>query len=443
MKPDFRLENALIITMNPQHEVIHRGFVEITGNAISAIGPMSQAHLQPEPVSLMSLHNRLVMPGLINCHTHAAMTLLRGVADDLPLDTWLRDYIWPAEAKMVTPENVFLGTQLAIAEMFQSGTTLFADMYFFEEQVIRACEEAGMRVMAGEAVVNFPSPSHPTPEGSLQSISNLADQYRNHPLVSIAYAPHSLYACSKETLNRIAIESRRLNLPVHIHLSETSGEVETCLAQTGLRPLPYLVSAGLGEKLIAAHMIHPDEEEIHQAAALGIGIANNPSSNLKLASGWAPVEKFVEAGIACGLGTDGSASNNNLDLFTEMRMTALVTKLINKDPSTLPAPKVLEMATLGGARVLGLDKIAGSLEVGKAADILIARLDQPHLTPCYNIWSHVVYAMHAADVESLFVNGRLVMHQREILTFDAHSVIARANMVQSGIAETLKTTHGA
>jgi len=442
MKPDYRLEHALILTMNENREVIPDGFVEITGDNITAIGPMNEASRRPEPVSVMPLYNRLIMPGLINCHTHAAMTLIRGVADDLPLDTWLQKYIWPAEAKFVTAENVFLGTQLAIAEMFQSGVTMFADMYFFEEQVARACAEAGMRVLAGEAVVNFPSPSHATPEESLLHISRLAETYQGHPLVNIAFAPHSIYACRKEILENIASESRRLNIPVHIHLAETSGEVENCLKENGQRTVPYLASTGLlNNRLIAAHMVHADESEADMIASHGAKIAHNPSSNMKLASGWAPMELYRDKGIVCGLGTDGTASNNNLDLFQEMRGTALVNKLISNDPAVMPARRVVEMATIDGAKVLGMDHRTGSLVPGKAADLLIARLDQPHLTPRYNIWSHIVYAMHQADVESLFINGRLVMHHREILTMNLPEVMCRATQVHQHIEALVNTNH--
>ncbi|PKP23654.1 MAG: hypothetical protein CVU06_07155 [Bacteroidetes bacterium HGW-Bacteroidetes-22] len=233
MRPDYRLEHALILTMNSEREIISDGFIEITGAAISAIGPMSELKHHPEPVSVLNLHDRLVMPGLINCHTHAAMTLLRGMADDLPLDEWLRDYIWPAEAKFVTAGNVFLGTQLAIAEMFRSGTTMFADMYFFEEEVARACIDAGMRVLAGEAVVDFPSPSHATPEDAITGIVRLAEKYNGNSLVNIAFAPHSIYACRKEILERIADESSKHAIPVHIHLAETRGEVEKCFLTRG------------------------------------------------------------------------------------------------------------------------------------------------------------------------------------------------------------------
>lgn len=434
MRPDYRLEHALIVTMNPASEVIADGFIEISGSLISAIGPMNEVHHRPEPVDVMNLQGRLVMPGLVNCHTHAAMTLFRGMADDLPLDRWLSDYIWPAEARFVTAENVYLGTQLAIAEMFRSGTTLFADMYFFEEEVARACCEAGIRVLAGEAVVDFPSPDHATPAEAIGTIERLAQKYKHHPLVNIVFAPHSIYACSRATLEQIATESERLGIGVHIHLAETRGETENCEIGNGQPVVPYLASTGLlNNRLIAAHMIHVSEEETELAVSHGVKIALNPSSNMKLASGWAPMKRYLEQGIITGLGTDGAASNNNLDIFTEMRLTALVNKLITGDPAVMPAHQVVEMATIGGARVLGMDHLTGSLETGKNADMLIAQLNQPHLTPSYNIWSHIVYAMHSSDVESLFVDGRLVMHHREILTLDVTSIINQANLVRHQI----------
>lgn len=433
MRPDLRLDNGLILTMNDRFEVVDRGFVEICGSHITAVGRMSELINRPQPHEVLDISNHLVMPGLINCHTHAAMTLIRGMADDMPLDTWLRDFIWPAEARFVTAENVFTGTQLAIAEMFRSGTTLFADMYFFEEEVARACIEAGMKVLTGEAVMDFPSPSHPAPESTLKHTESMATQYRNHPLVRVAFAPHSIYACSKSLLQSIAKESRRLNLPVHIHLSETDEEVTNSLSGNGLRPLPYLLQTGINERLIAAHMIHTDQKEIELAATLDMGIAHNPSSNMKLASGWAPIDTYTRLNIKCGLGTDGAASNNNLNLFNEMRSTALVTKLLCKDPAAMPARKVVEMATIGGARVLGVDRFTGSIEAGKAADILVARLDQPHLTPLYNIWSHVVYAMHSSDVETLFVNGRMVMHKRVLQTLDIATILAKASKLNKKI----------
>lgn len=442
MRPDYRLEHALIVTMNPGYEVIADGYIEISGSLISAIGPMNEVHHRPEPVDVMNLQGRLVMPGLVNCHTHAAMTLFRGMADDLPLDRWLNDYIWPAEARFVTAGNVFLGTQLAIAEMFRSGTTLFADMYFFEEEVARACCEAGIRVVAGEAVVDFPSPDHATPAEAIGMVTSLAEKYHQHPLVKIVFAPHSIYACSHPTLQHIAAESERLGIGVHIHLAETRGEAETCEAQHGKTIVPYLSTTGLlTKKLIAAHMVHISEEETELAARHGINIALNPSSNMKLASGWAPMNRYHTRGITTGLGTDGAASNNNLDLFTEMRLTALVNKLVDQDPAAMPAQRVVEMATIGGARVLGMDHLTGSLETGKKADVLIAQLNQPHLTPLYNIWSHIVYAMHSSDVESLFVDGRLVMHHRDILTLDVTSITNQANLIRHQIETMVAGDH--
>lgn len=439
MRPDYRLEHALILTMNADREIIPDGYIEITGDTISATGPMSELKYHSEPVSVLNLHNRLVMPGLVNCHTHAAMTLLRGMADDLPLDEWLREYIWPAEAKFVTAGNVFLGTQLAIAEMFRSGITMFADMYFFEEEVARACADAGMRVLAGEAVVDFPSPSHATPEDTISFTVRLAEKYKGHPLVNIALAPHSIYACRKEILERIEKESRNNGIPVHIHLAETKSEVENCLADTGLRTVPYLETTGLlNDRLIAAHMVHIDEAEAGIIANYDVKVVHNPSSNMKLSSGWAPMELYNRYGITAGLGTDGTAANNNLDLFNEMRMTALTNKLVTGNPAAMPAQRAVEMATIGGARVLGMDDRIGSLEPGKAADLLIARLDQPHLTPLYNIWSHIVYAMHSSDVESLFINGRLVMHNHEILTIDVASVMMEATRLHRQIESVIK-----
>jgi len=376
------------------------------------------------------------MPGLVNTHTHAAMTLFRGMADDLPLDTWLTKYIWPAEAKFITAASVRTGANLALAEMIRSGTTTFSDMYFFADELAQAAKKAGVRAVVAEAVLDFPTPDSKSPQESFAIIEKLADKWKNDPLITIAVGAHSPYTCSSETLKSSKKLADTLGLPLTIHVSETRQEVDDITIKYGVPPFEYLDALGFfGGTVIAAHAVHPTAREIQLMAERRVGVAHNPGSNMKLASGVAPVPEMLRAGIAVGLGTDGAASNNNLDMFKEMNAAALLQKVSRLDPTAMSARDTVKAATIGGAKVLGLGKRIGSLEKGKRADLIIVDLNRPHLVPLYNVYSLLVYAANGADVETVIIDGRIVMQNRKLLTLDEESIKQEARKLALKIRE--------
>lgn len=368
----------------------------------------------------------LVLPGLVNGHTHAAMTLFRGLADDLPLMQWLENYIFPAERNM-DAEFVYTGTQLALAEMILSGTTTFCDMYLFEEEVAKAAKKAGVRCLAGEVLYDFPSPNYGSVENGLEYTESLIQKWRDDPIVSIAVEPHSLFTCSPELLmasNELALKHR---VPLIIHVAETLNEVSEIKRKYAKTPIEHLDSLGLlGAHLIADHCVHLGQSEITKMAEHGVKVVHNPESNMKLASGIAPIPELIKQGVTVGLGTDGCASNNNLDLFSEMDTAAKLHKVHAMDPTAVDAVTVLRMATIEGARALGLQDITGSLEIGKKADVIVIDTHKPHLTPMYNATSHLVYAASGNDVTHSVINGKLVMEDRKLLTLDLDEVIAHS-----------------
>jgi 5-methylthioadenosine/S-adenosylhomocysteine deaminase len=366
----------------------------------------------------------LIMPGLINSHTHAAMTCFRGLADDLPLSVWLNEHIFPAEKK-ISAELVYKGTLLACAEMILSGTTTFCDMYLFEDQVARAAHEAGMRALVGEVLYDFPSPNYGPPEEGLSFTKDLIRSWEKDPLVSVAVEPHAVYTCSPELLKAcddIALEYR---VPMIIHLAESQEEVDQVKDLYGVSPVIHLENLGLLKPhLIADHCVVLEDEEMDLLAGRGVKVVHNPESNMKLASGVAPAVELLARGVVVGLGTDGCASNNNLDMLAEMDTAAKLHKVHRLDPTVMEARTVTQLAIRGGSRVLGLEDKVGCLEPGKKADIIGLDLDKPHLTPLYNIYSHVVYAASAADVTLSIINGRMVMKNRELFTLDVEKIMA-------------------
>jgi 5-methylthioadenosine/S-adenosylhomocysteine deaminase len=368
----------------------------------------------------------LVLPGLVNGHTHAAMTLFRGLADDLPLMQWLENYIFPAERNM-DAEFVYTGTLLALAEMILSGTTTFCDMYLFEEEVAKAAKKAGVRCLVGEVLYDFPSPNYGSVGNGLEYTESLIQKWRDDPIVSIAVEPHSLFTCSPELLmasNELALKHR---VPLIIHVAETLNEVSEIKGKYGKTPIEHLDSLGLlGAHLIADHCVHLGPSDIKKMAEHGVKVVHNPESNMKLASGIAPVPELIKQGVTVGLGTDGCASNNNLDLFSEMDTAAKLHKVHAMDPTVVDAVTVLRMATIQGARALGLQDITGSLEIGKKADVIVIDTHKPHLTPMYNAVSHLVYAASGNDVTHSVINGKLVMEDRKLLTLDLDEIIARS-----------------
>lgn len=421
---DILIRNGTILTMDKENTVIPDGSLIISGDTIRFVGSDGEGSM--DVGKTLDAEGGLILPGLINSHTHAAMTLFRGLADDLPLMDWLNEYIFPVESKM-DADFVRVGTLLACAEMIMSGTTTFCDMYLFEQEVARAAREAGMRCLVGEVLYDFPSPNYGPIEDGLRYTETLIQKWRDDPLVSIAVEPHSLYTCSPELLiasNTLALD---YNVPLIIHVAETLSEIAEVRKKYGKRPFEHLHSLGiLGPHLIADHCVHLDEWDIETIAEHKAKAVDNPESNMKLASGISPVPEMLAAGVTVGLGTDGCASNNNLDLFGEMDMAAKAHKIKNLDPTVMNALTVVKMATIEGAKVLGIDEVTGSLEVGKKADIIVLDVDKPHLTPMYNPFSHLVYAVRGHDVRHTIINGSIVMEDRSLRTLDTTEVMARA-----------------
>ena len=382
------------------------------GGRIEALLPAAQAAARYPGAARVDLAEHVLIPGLVNAHTHAAMALMRGLADDLPLMRWLEEHIWPAEHKHVSPEFVRDGTLLACAEMLRGGITCFNDMYFFPEASLAAAREAGMRCAQGIIVIEFPSRYAADPDDYLQKGLTLRDRSRGDPLVSFCLAPHAPYTTSDTTLRKVARFAAELDLPVHIHLHETAGETERAQAEHGVRRVERLARLGLlGPQLIAVHSVHLTPGEIALLGRHGCSVAHCPSSNLKLASGFAPVAALAAAGVNLALGTDGAASNNRLDLMQEMRLAALLAKAVSGDAAALPAHAALRAATLGGARALGLDAEIGTLAPGKCADLAALRIAGPELAPCYDPVSHVVYAAGRENVTDVWVAGRRLVRE--------------------------------
>ena len=375
--------------------------------AIERVLPASEALDAFPDYERVELADHVLIPGLVNAHTHAAMSLMRGLADDLPLMRWLQEHIWPVETKHVSPRFVSDGTALACAEMLRGGITCFNDMYFYPEAALEAAQSAGMRAALGLIVIDAPTAYASDPADYLRKGLALRDRYREHPLVSFCLAPHAPYTVSDATFRQVATLAAELDLPVHVHLHETEHEIERSVAEHGARPLERLRRLGLlGPGLIAVHCVHLEPGEIELLARHGCSVVHCPSSNLKLASGFSPVEKLRAAGVNLALGTDGAASNNRLDLFAEMRMAALLAKAVARDAQAMPAHAVLHVATLGGARALGLGDRIGSIVPGKSADLVAVALRGPELAPCYDPVSHLAYAAGREHVTHVWVDGQ-------------------------------------
>ncbi|MDQ6699750.1 MAG: amidohydrolase [Acidobacteriota bacterium] len=414
--------------MDPQRRVIENGAVAIRGDRIAAVGTKTELDRRFQPNQRLDRPAAILAPGLIDTHTHAAMSLLRGIADDLKLQEWLEKFIFPAEKKNVTPEFVRWGTKLACLEMLLSGTTTFTDMYYFEDVVAEAAKEAGMRGVLGETIIGFPVPDAPTPADSLKFTERFLARFHNDPLIVPAVAPHAIYTNSDETLKSARALANRYNAPLLIHLSETKRENDETMQKRHMSPTQALDSIGLfNGRTLVAHAVWTDDRDLAILKGRGVGIAHCPSSNMKLASGAAPVVKMLARGLAVGLGPDGPAgSNNDFDLFEEMDLAAKLQKLVTGDPRALPARTALEMATIGGAMALGMHKQIGSLETGKRADLITVRLDVANAVPLYDVYSQMVYALKGSDVNDVMVNGRPVVRDRKILTMDPAQVLAKA-----------------
>src|SRR5215467_9012061 len=429
---DLLLTNAHIVMMDDRFTVHAGGSIAVSGGAIVAVGQIAE---QYSAVETVDCKNRVVMPGLINAHTHAPMTLLRGLADDLRLDVWLLGYMMPVERAFVRPDFVALGTTLACAEMIRSGTTCFADMYYFEEAVADATAKAGLRALCGQTVLKFPAPDATSFEDSLSRAREFITAWKGHRLITPSVAPHAPYTCTEEILRLCAELAHEFDVPLHTHLAETTTEVEQSRRDHGMPVIPWVRKNRLFDAhVLAAHCVHIDGGEMTTLRDAHAGVAHNPTSNLKLGSGIAPVAKMIEQGIPVGIGTDGAASNNDLDMFEEVRLAALLAKGVSNNPTALPAREALTMATRMGARALGLEAITGSLEPGKRADLVVVDLDQTHNAPRYGrdaaaVYSQLVYAAKATDVVDVMCDGQWVMRDRRLLTIDEASVRAEAASV--------------
>jgi 5-methylthioadenosine/S-adenosylhomocysteine deaminase len=428
---DYLIRNGTFLTMESRDPLIEGGCLGIQGDRIVFFGKGTA----PEAKRVIDAHGGLVLPGLVNGHTHAAMTLFRGLADDLPLMQWLSKYIFPVERKMDS-EFVYTGSLLACAEMMLSGTTTFCDMYLFEGEVARAAKEAGMRCLVGEVLYDFPSPHYGALEKGFEYTEAMIEQWWGDPLVSVAVEPHAVFTCSPELLRKAAEMAQNHRVPMIIHVAETISEIHEVEKRFGRRPVAHLESLGLlGPWLVAIHCVHLDQEEVGLLARRGVKVVTNPESNMKLASGICPVPRLLSEGIVVGLGTDGCASNNNLDLFGEMDTAAKIHKVASRDPTVMDAYTVLRMATAEGARALGMGTITGTLTAGKKADVIVVDTRKPHLTPMFDPYSHLVYAAKASDVTHTFIDGRLVVDERKLLTLDVADVMRRANEKAQNVRE--------
>ena len=435
---DKMISGGMIVTMDEGESVITDGAVVIDGADIVAVGSRREIETRYTSEEIIDARNSVVMPGLINGHTHAAMTFFRGLADDIELMDWLNNYIFPAEARFVNRDFSYLGAVLACAEMIKSGTTAFCDMYIFEDEIARAAKEAGMRCLVGEVLFDFPSPNAKTPEEGLAYARKMIEKWADDPLVNVVVEPHSLYTCSDGLIREAKSLADRYGVPLATHYLETKTEYQQLVQVYGKSPTHFLKEIGaLNERFIGFHCVWMNEEDIRMFADMGCKLIHNPESNMKLASGVAPVPDMLAAGATVGLGTDGCASNNNLDMFQEMDSAAKLHKVHRLDPTVMDAKTVVRMATCEGAKALGMERVAGRIKPGMKADIIIIDLCKPHLTPLYNIYSQLVYAANGSDVETVLINGKVVMKNRKLVTINEADVMDSVKAIAAEIRGSL------
>lgn len=434
---DLLIHARWVIPATDDQAILNHHTVAIDQGRIVAVCPSTESASGFIASREVHLEHHAIIPGLINAHGHAGMSLLRGIADDLPLQTWLQEHIWPLEGKWISETFVYQGTQLAIAEMIRGGTSCFADMYFFPEASARAASEAGMRVQLAAPVIDFPTPWAADAAEGISKTNDLHDAWRNSELVSVAFGPHAPYTVSDEPLRKIQTFAAELDLPIHMHVHETAFEVSEAETQTGKRPIRRLYELDLlGPRMLCVHATQLNDEDIALLKETATNVVHCPESNLKLASGFCPVHRLQQEGINVALGTDGAASNNDLDMFSEMRTAALLAKGCSGDASALPAYAALQMATINGARAMGLDRDIGTLEVGKRADIAAVRLDALNTLPVYDPVSHLVYATQASQVSHLWVNGKLLLNNGELTTLNRRNLQELANTWQQRLQAT-------
>jgi 5-methylthioadenosine/S-adenosylhomocysteine deaminase len=429
---DVLLTNAHVLTMDEHLNQYNPGAVAVLGDSIEAVGPESEIKNEYKGGETIDCGGKVLMPGLINAHTHVPMTLLRGLADDLRLDVWLMGYMMPVEREYVSPDFVRLGTSIGCAELIKSGVTTFNDMYYFEEDVAKAAAAAGMRAVCGQTVLKFPSPDADSYEDSMEMARDYIKRWKDHPLIVPSIAPHAPYTCTTEILHAAADLAKEFDVPLHIHIAETALEVDNMRNEQGMPVVPYVKKQGLFEaKVIAAHCVHIDTGEMRTMLHAGAGVAHNPSSNLKLASGFAPVVKMLETGLNVGIGTDGPASNNDLDMFEEVRLAAFIAKAVTNDPTSLPASTALIMATRLGAQALHIGHLTGSLTASRRADLILINISPLHNSPSFkrgadNIYAQIVYAGKSTDVSDVMVNGKWLMRDHKLLTVNEVELLIQA-----------------
>jgi len=433
---DLLVRGGTVVTVDREMRVLAGGSVAVRGGVIEAVIAPGQS--LPPARETIDATGHLVIPGLVNTHGHVPMILLRGIADDLKLMEWLNSVIFPAEAKNVNPDFVYWGTLLAAIEMARDGTTTFTDMYYFEEDIARATDKAGIRGVLGQTIIGFPAPDYKTTDEALAGTESFLRRYKDHPRVVPSVAPHALYTTSVEVVRKARELSRRYGIPFQIHGHESPEEDVSVRQKLGRTTLSVLEEAGvLGPGMIVHHAITVTPDDIQRLVRHGVSVSHNPESNMKGASGLSPVPDMLKAGVVVGLGTDGAASNNNLDLFEEMDTAAKVHKLFRSDPTVMPAREVFRLATLGGARALGLGDRLGSLEPGKQADLVLVDVRTPELTPIYDVYSHLVYAIKGGNVRTVIVGGQVVVRDRKMTTVDADEVMARCNEIKARVLKSL------
>jgi len=431
--------NAIVLTMDEKLNQYNPGAVAVRGDSIVAVGNEAELKTEFSAAEIIDCGGKVLMPGLINAHTHVPMTLMRGLADDLRLDVWLMGYMLPVERQFVSPEFVRLGTLIACAEQIRSGVTTFNDMYFYEDDIAQATADAGLRAVCGESVMKYPAPDAPSYDDSLAYAREFIKKWKGHPLIVPAIAPHAPYSTNPEIIRACVDLAREFDVPLHIHISETAFEVENMRKEQGMPVVPYVKKLGLFEaKVIAAHCVHIDPGEIRTLQHANAGVSHNPSSNLKLASGFAPVQKMLEDGLNVGIGTDGPASNNDLDMFEEVRLASFVAKASSNDPTVLPAATTLTMATRLGAQALHLGHLTGSLEIGKRADLILVDTSPLHNSPRFlrdphNAYAQLVYAAKSTDVSDVMVNGKWLMRGHNLLTLNEKDLLAQARELAAKI----------
>jgi 5-methylthioadenosine/S-adenosylhomocysteine deaminase len=431
--PDILLINGMVLTMNSMEQKFDPGFVAIKDDCIIGLGPMTELSTLDSAQKTINARGGIIMPGLVNAHTHAAMTCFRGMADDLPLMTWLNEHIFPAEARL-DHDKVFFGALLACAEMILSGTTCFSDMYLFGDAVAMAAKNSGIRAVVGEVLYDFPSPNYGPIDKGFEYTEMLIEKWKEDPLVTIAVEPHSPYLCSPELLKKASKIALDNHIPLILHLSETKNEVEQIQKRYGKTPVRHMADMGvLTPNLLACHCVALTEEDMDLLHQFDVKVAHNPESNMKLASGVAPIPKLLARGVCVGIGTDGCASNNNLDMFLEMDTAAKLHKVNSGDPTVMDAKTTLKMCTIDSARALGLSDSIGSLEPAKKADLIVIDTKKPHLTPMYHPESHLVYAARGSDVDSVIINGKILMENGKLNFMDIEKVMENVRIIADEI----------